>query len=85
MIAIEASIQLKCMTGFEIVGARSSNGSTINVKPVLTLKEEKHAYILAWNLIYEVSIFTGTIQNTKEEKLILLLFFFGKNNRNLLS
>ena len=33
LIAIDASMQLKCMMGFGMVGARSSNGSTRNVKP----------------------------------------------------
>ena len=33
LMATDASMQLKCMTGFEIVGDLSSYGSMINVKP----------------------------------------------------
>jgi len=33
LIAIDASRQLKCITGFDIVGVLSSNGSIINTNP----------------------------------------------------
>ena len=33
LMAMEASMQLKFITGLAMVGARSSNGSTRNVKP----------------------------------------------------
>lgn len=33
LIAIEASMQLKCIIGFDTVGVRSSKGSMINVNP----------------------------------------------------
>lgn len=32
-MAMEASMQLKCIIGLHTVGVRSSNGSIINVKP----------------------------------------------------
>jgi hypothetical protein len=64
-MAIEASIQLKCNTGLDMVGVLSSKGSIIRTKP-----KEKKLFIFSFitkgndytSIVYYIKvIFTGII------------------------
>ena len=50
LMAMEASMQLKCMMGLGMVGARSSNGSTKNVNPETKQKQTSTRchYVMCW-------------------------------------